>query len=139
MSVTSACTERGVTVVDGPEGKVLQLERDDFLVLVSDFESQYRPGDQITLKVIVNNQSSRYAQARIRTRLIGRGQQPIVEAEVVTINIRPYDATPVERSLLIPRDIPPGEYTLQVELPAWSFEGRQTGGGALSTPIKIGA
>jgi hypothetical protein len=139
MSLTSACANRDVTEIDTPEGKVLQLEKEDFLVLVSDFAAQYRAGDRITVKVIVNNQSSRYATARIRTRLLGRGQQAVVEAEVASINVKPMDATTVERSLPIPPDLSPGEYTLQVELPAWSFEGRQTGGGSLSTGVKIGA
>ena len=51
---------------------------------------------------------------------------------------KPLDAVVTERSLQIPRDLASGEYTFQVELPAWSFEGRQTGGGSLSTSIKIG-
>ena len=139
MGLTSACTERGLTEISTPEGKVLQLEKDDFLILVSDFAPSYQPGERITLKVLVNNQSSRFATARIRTRLVGRGQQPLAEAEVVSVNIKPMDATVTERSLLIPRDLAPGDYTVQVELPAWSFEGRQTGGGTLSTSIKIGA
>ena len=138
VGVASACTERGLTEIDGPDGKVLQLEKDDFLVLVSDFAAQYQPGDQITARVIVNNQSSRFATARIRTRLLGRGQQAVVEAEPISINVKPMDATAVERVLLIPRDLPSGDYTLQVELPAWSFEGRQAGGGSLSTGVKIG-
>jgi hypothetical protein len=37
----------------------------------------------------------------------------------------------------VPLDPPPGDYTLSVELPPWSFEGRQTGGGTLNTPITI--
>jgi hypothetical protein len=135
----SACTSRGVSEVDTPNGKVLQLEKDDLLVLVSDFASQYQPGDRIQVKVLINNQSTRFAQARVRTRLLGRGQQAVVEAEVVSVNIKPFDATPVDRELLIPTNLPTGDYTLQVELPAWSFEGRQTGGGTLSTGIKIGA
>jgi hypothetical protein len=137
--LTSACTDRAVSEIDTPDGKILQLQKDDLLVLVSDFASQYQPGDRITLKVLINNQSSRFAQARVRTRLLGRGQQAVVEAEVVSVNIRPLDATPVDRELLIPTNLPPGDYTLQVELPAWSFEGRQTGGGTLSTAVKIGA
>jgi hypothetical protein len=139
MSLATACNDRGMTEIDGPDGKILQLEKDDFLVLVSDFAPRYEPGDQITLKVIVNNQSSRYATARIRTRLVGRGQQAVVEAEVVSVNVKPMDAATLERTLMIPRDLPAGEYTLQVELPAWSFEGRQAGGGILSTSVKIGA
>jgi hypothetical protein len=136
--LASACGDRAVTEIDGPDGKILQMEKDDLLVLVSDFAPHYEPGSQITLKVIVNNQGSRYATARIRTRLVGRGQQPVAEAEVATVNVKPMDATAVDRSLLIPRDLPPGDYTLQVELPAWSFEGRQAGGGTLSTSVKIG-
>jgi hypothetical protein len=139
MSVASACTDRNVTEIDGPDGKVLQLERDDLLVLVSDFQPQYRPGDQIKLTVLINNQGSKFATARIRTKLLGRGQQAVVEAEVVSVNIRPMDATPTERVLSLPTDLPPGDYTLQVELPPWSFEGRQAGGGSMTTAIKIGA
>ena len=139
MGITSACGDRNVTEIDGPDGKVLQLERDDLLVLVSDFAPQYRPGDRITVKVLINNQGSRFATARIRTKLLGRGQQVVVEAEVATVNIRPMDATPTERTLALPNDLPAGDYTLQVELPPWSFEGRQTGGGSLTTAIKIGA
>ena len=136
--LVSACADRGVTEINSPEGKILQLEKDDFLVLVSDFAAQYQPGDRITLKVLVNNQSTRFATARIRTRLLGRGQQAVVEAEVVSLNVRPMDAATTERTLPIPRDLPPGDYTLQVELPAWSFEGRQAGGGTLNTTVKIG-
>jgi hypothetical protein len=137
--LTSACINQGVSEIDGPDGKILQLEKDDFLVLVSDFSRQYQPGDRIALKVLINNQGTRYATARVRTRLVGRGQQPVVEAEVISVNIKPMDATHVDRELLIPRDLAPGDYTLQVELPAWSFEGRQAGGGLLSTSVKIGA
>jgi hypothetical protein len=138
MGLASACGERGVTEIDGPDGKILQLEKDDFLVLVSDFAPRYQPGDRVTVKVLVNNQSTRFATARVRTRLLGRGQQAVVEAEVVTLNVKPLDAATTERSFLIPLDLSPGDYTLQVELPAWSFEGRQTGGGTLSTTVKIG-
>src|SRR5215207_9079855 len=63
MGLASACTDRGASEIDTPEGKVLQLEKDEFLVLVSDFVSQYRPGDRISVKVLLNNQSSRFATA----------------------------------------------------------------------------
>src|SRR5215217_7367810 len=75
--LTSACMSQGVSEIDGPDGKILQLEKDDFLVLVSDFARQYQPGDKITLKVLINNQGTRYATARVRTRLVGRGQQAV--------------------------------------------------------------
>ena len=136
-SVAAACGGRDSSIIQTPEGPVLQLERDDFLVLVSGFQTAYHPGDRVGLKVIVNNQSSRFATARVRTRLLGRGQQALVEAEVATINVKPMDATPLERSLLLPRDLTTGEYTLSVELPPWSFEGRQAGGGTLNATVKI--
>lgn len=139
MTLGAACDNRGVTELQTPEGKILQLEKDDFLVLVSDFAAQYRPGDRISVKVLINNQTSRFATARIRTRLLGRGQQAVAEAEVVSVNVKPMDATTTERSVQIPTDLPAGDYTLQVELPPWSFEGRQAGGGSLSTGVKIGA
>jgi len=136
-SFAPACGSRGVTEITTPDGKVLQLEKDDFLVLVSDFAPSYHPGDRITVHVIVNNQSTRYATARIRTKLLGRGQQVVAEADVATINIKPSDATPTDRIILIPTNLPTGEYTLQVELPPWSFEGRQAGGATLTTPVNI--
>jgi hypothetical protein len=139
VGLTSACSDRAFSEIDSPDGKILQLEKDDLLVLVSDFQQQYRPGDTISVKVLVNNQSSRYATVRIRTRLLGRGQQAVVEAEVASLNIKPLDATSVVRELPVPTDLPPGDYSLQVELPAWSFEGRTTGGGTLTTGLKIGA
>ncbi len=126
-------------MVQTPEGPVLQLEKDDFLVLVSGFRSNYRPGEWVVLKVIVNNQSTRFASARIRTKILGRGQQAVAEAEVASVTIKPFDATATERSVLIPSDLPPGDYALAVELPPWSFEGRVTGGAALTTPITIQA
>jgi hypothetical protein len=136
-SLGAACTGRDTTVIETPEGPVLQLERDELLVLVSGFKDSYRPGERVDLKVILNNQSRRFCQARIRTRLIGRGQQPIVEAEVVSVNVRPTDATPLDRTLQLPTTVTPGEYTLQVELPPWSFEGRQAGGGQLNRKVQI--
>ncbi|MFN8632503.1 MAG: hypothetical protein U0893_01525 [Chloroflexota bacterium] len=139
VGLTSACNDRGFSEINGPDGKILQLEKDDLLVLVSDFAQQYHPGDRLSLKVLVNNQSSRYATARIRTRLLGKGQQAVVEAEAISVNVKPLDATPVTRELQLPSDLPAGDYTLQIELPAWSFEGRQAGGGSLTAGVKVGA
>ena len=138
-SAVAACTNKDTTLVQTPEGPVLQLEKDDFLVLVSGFKDVYHPGERIDLKVLINNQSSRFAQARIRTRLIGRGQQALVEAEVVATNVKPFDAATVERTLQLPTTVGAGEYTLQVELPPWSFEGRQAGGGQLNTTVRVAA
>lgn len=136
-SAVAACGNKDTTVLQTPEGPVLQLGKDDFLVLVSGFKDAYRPGERIDLKVLLNNQSSRFAQARIRTRLVGRGQQAIVEAEVVAANVKPFDATAVERTLQLPNTVTAGDYTLQVELPPWSFEGRQAGGGQLNTTVRV--
>ena len=133
----AACTNRDTTIVQTPDGPVLQLEKDDFLVMVSGIKDAYHPGERVDLTVLINNQSSRFAQARIRTRLIGRGQQAVVEAEVVAANVKPFDATSVERTLQLPNTVTAGDYTLQVELPPWSFEGRQAGGGQLNTTVKI--
>lgn len=137
MSAAAACGGRGTTVIQTTDGPVLQLERDDFLVLVSGLRDAYRPGDRVSIKIIVNNQNTRFASARIRTRIIGRGQQAVAEAEVASINVRPSDATSVEREVLLPTNLSPGEYTLAVELPPWSFEGRQAGGGTLSATFKL--
>ena len=136
-AVAAACGGRGTSIIQTPDGPVLQLEKDDFLVLVSGFRSAYQPGDQLAVRVILNNQSNRYATARVRTRVLGRGDQPVVEAEVVSANVKPFDATAVERSVLLPTTLTPGDYTLSIELPPWSFEGRQAGGGKLNAPIKI--
>src|SRR5437868_14278922 len=83
-SLASACGTPGVNEVDTPDGKVLQLEKDDFLILVSGFVPAYHPGDHIDVHVIVNNQSNRFAMTRIRTKLVGRGQQVVAEAEVAS-------------------------------------------------------
>lgn len=136
-SLGSACGSRDVTTIDTPEGKVLQMEKDDFLILVSGFKPSYRLGERIDVHIIVNNQSTRYATARIRTKLVGRGQQVVAEAEVVQVTIKPSDATPTDRSIPISTNLAPGEYTLQVELPPWSFEGRQAGGGSLTTSVTL--
>lgn len=139
MSVSSGCGGRGPTVIQTAEGPVLQLEKDDLLILVSGFQDTYQAGDRVTVSVLLNNQSRRFATARIRTRVLGRGQQAVVETDVASINVKPADATSIERALLLPRTLPPGDYTLAVELPPWSFEGRQAGGATLSTEIKVQA
>jgi hypothetical protein len=77
MGLTSACTDRGLAEINTPEGKVLQLEKDDFLVLVSDFAPSYRPGERITLKVLINNQSSsRSSRPTWRASTSSRWTQP---------------------------------------------------------------
>lgn len=139
VSIASACEGRGVSVVQTPEGPVYQLERDEMLVLVSGIKAEYKAGDRIELNVMLNNQSTRFASARIRTRLLGRGGQAVAEAEAVSLNVKPSDASSVERVLALPRDLVPAEYDVQVELPPWSFEGRQAGGGSVKVTTKVSA
>ncbi|MFN8523412.1 MAG: hypothetical protein U0821_09960 [Chloroflexota bacterium] len=137
VTAVAACETSAATVVHTSEGPVLQLERAELLILVSGLRPAYRPGDRIDLNVLINNQSAKLASARIRAKLIGRGQQPVVEADVATLNVRPADAASVDRALQIPLDLTPGDYTVQVELPPWSFDGRQAGGGVLNATVKV--
>ena len=124
-------------VLSTPEGKVLQWERDDLLVLVSGLQDSYHLGEAIHLKVILNNQTTRLGLYRLRTKLAGRGQQIVVEAPVASLQVKPFDATEVERVLSLEPSLTPGDYTLIVELPPWSLEGRTTGGGSLSAPLRL--
>lgn len=123
-----ACnSEQGATELTTTEGKVLQWRGEDLLVLVSGYEPRYRAGDLIKVTVLVNNQTMRLAQVRVRTRLLTRGDQPVAEAEVTTLNVRAEDASSVERQLQTARTLVPGEYVLNVEIPPWRMDGRETG------------
>lgn len=124
-------------VVETPEGRVLQWERDELLVLVSGLRERYHLGEQIQLQVLLNNQSSKIGQYRVRTKLAGRGDQVVVEAPVASLQIRPFDAGSVERTLPLGSTVVPGGYTLLVEVPPWTLEGQRLGGGTLSTSLTI--
>lgn len=125
-------------VVQTPEGKVLKWERDDLLVLVSGLQERYRLGGAIQLKVMLNNQSGKLGQYRVRTKLAGRGDQVVVEAPVATLGVKAFDAGEVERSLALGDTVSPGDYTLVVELPPWSLEGKVSGSGAtIGAPVHI--
>lgn len=131
---------QGGTELTTPEGKVLQWQGDDLVVLVSGYQSHYRAGELIKVTVLVNNQTTRLAQVRVRTRLLARGDQPVVEAEVSTLNVRAEDAASVERQLQTARTLVPGEYVLNVEIPPWRLDGRETGRlVSLRTPLQITA
>jgi hypothetical protein len=134
----AACTASGPQVLDTPEGRVLQLESDDLLVLVSGLEPSYRVGDTIRLNLMVNNQSAGYMQVRLRTKLLGRGDQPVVQAEPVLLNVKSDDAASVDQELVLGRDLLAGDYTLAVEVPPWKLDGRDYGrGGTLRAPVRI--
>ena len=139
MGLVTACGPAGsrTEVVQTPEGKVLQWERDDLLVLVSGLQDSYQQGEAIRLKVLLNNQTTRHGLYRVRTKLAGRGQQIVAEAPVATVQVKPFDASETEPVLNLTPSIVPGDYTLIVELPPWSLEGRVTGGGSLNAPLKL--
>jgi hypothetical protein len=86
---------------------------------------------------MLNNNASIPAVARVLTRLLGRGQQAVVEAEVANLTIDADDASSVERTLDLPRSLTPGDYTLSVELPPWRLERREVGGGRINTDIRV--
>lgn len=124
-------------VVDTLDGRVLQWERDDLLVLVSGLAEGYRPGDQVQLKLILNNQTSRFGLYRLRTKLVGRAQQVVTEAPVASLQVKPLDAAELERTLELPANLDPGDYTLVIELPPWSLDGRAVGGGSLTAGLRV--
>jgi hypothetical protein len=128
----------GATVLDTPEGRVLQYEGDDLLVLVSGVQPSYHLGESMHLNLIVNNQSDKSADVRLRTKLLGRGDQPVVQAEPAILSVRPDDAGSVDQDLPLGTNLVPGDYTLSVEVPPWKLEGRDFGRGAtLRAPVHL--
>ena len=128
----------GSTVLDTPEGRVLQWEGDDLLVLVSGLEPSYRLGQSMHLTLLVNNQSAKTAEVRLRTKLLGRGDQPVIQAEPVMLSVKADDANSVDQELPLGTNLVPGEYTLSVEVPPWRLEGREFGRGAtLKAPVRL--
>lgn len=128
VAATACGSSPAAVELNTPEGKVLQWQGDDLLVLVSGYAPAYRAGEAIRVTVLVNNQTTRAAQVRVRTKLLTRGDQPVVEApEVATLAIKPEDAVSIERTLQTPRALAPGEYTLDVQIPPWRLDGQETG------------
>ena len=136
--IAAACTTPASAVLDTPEGRVLQFEGDDLLVLVTGANTTYRIGDSIRLNLMVNNQSAGYAQVRLRAKLLGRGDQPVVQAEPAVLSVKSDDAGSVDQELPLGRDLLPGDYTLSVEVPPWKLDGRDFGrGGAVRAPVRV--
>ncbi len=108
----------------------MQYEGDDLLVLVSGLQPTYRPGDSLHLTLLVNNQSAGYVQVRLRTKLLGRGDQPVVQADPALLSVKSDDARSIDQDLPLGRDLLPGDYTLSVEVPPWKLDGRDFGRGA---------
>jgi len=138
--VAAACAPPAAQVLDTPEGRVMQYEGDDLLVLVTGAEPSYHVGDQIHLNLMVNNQSAGFAQVKLRTKLLGRGDQPVVQPDPVSLDVKSDDANSVNQDVPLPRDLLPGDYTLSIEVPPWKLDGREFGGGAnLRAPVRLDA
>src|SRR4051812_373259 len=105
----AACSGSGNAVLDTPEGRVLQYEGDDMLVLVSGLQPSYRLGDTMHLNVILNNQADKPIQARVRVKLLGRGDQPVVQPEPLLLDIRSDDAANVDQTIPLGLDLAPGD------------------------------
>src|SRR5258708_28137761 len=86
--LVAACGSPGASVLDTPEGRVMQYEGDDLLVLVSGLQPAYRPGDSLHLTLLVNNQSAGYVQIPLPTKLLGRGDPPCVPAEPASLCLK---------------------------------------------------
>ena len=136
--LAAACGSPGAEVLDTPEGRVLQYEGDNLLVLVSGAQPSYHLGESMHLTLLVNNQSAGYVQVRLRTKLLGRGDQPVVQADAALLSVKSDDASSVDQDLLLPRDLLPGDYTLSIDIPPWKLDGRDFGRGAtLRAPVRV--
>ena len=133
-----ACSSPGASLLDTPEGRVMQYEGDDLLVLVSGVKATYAAGESVHLNLMVNNQSAGYVQVRLRTKLLGRADQPVVQAEAALLNVKSDDASSIDQDFPLSRDLLPGDYTLSVEVPPWKLDGRDFGKGAtLRAPVRL--
>src|SRR6266516_1401815 len=97
-------------VVRTPDGKVLQWQGDDLLVLVSGLRDRYRLGQEIRLKVMLNNQTPKLGRYLLRAKLVGRRQQVVAETPLASLQVQPFDAGEVERVLSAAPPLEPGDY-----------------------------
>jgi len=136
--VAAACSAPATSVLDTPDGRVMQYEGNDLLVLVSGANPTYTAGDTMHLNLLVNNQSTGYVQVRLRTKLLGRADQPVVQAEPVILTAKSDDAASANQDVVLPRDLLPGDYTLTVEVPPWKLDGKDFGGGGtIRAPLRL--
>src|SRR6266581_9178921 len=96
----AACSSPGSSVLDTPEGRVMQYEGDDLLVLVSGLQPTYQLGDSLHLTLLVNNQSAGFVQVRLRTKLLGRGDQAVVQPDPISLDVKSDDASNADQTLL---------------------------------------
>ena len=134
-----ACQSSGQSSeLNTPDGRVVQWQDDTMLILVSGLQDQYQVGDVIQFNVLLNNQTNQVVDARVRSKLLGLGDQAVVQAEPVQLEVETMDASNVDQELPTGRTLPPGDYTVSVEVPPWVVAGRETGSGArLRAPVKV--
>jgi hypothetical protein len=136
--LAAACSSSGSQVLDTPEGRVMQYEGDNLLILVTGLQPSYHLGDQMRLNLLVNNQSAGFVQVKLRTKLLGRADQPVVQPDPVQLDVKSDDANSADQAFILPRDLVPGDYTLSVEAPPWKLDGREFGPGAtLRAPVRL--
>jgi hypothetical protein len=136
--LAAACAAPSSQVLDTPEGRIVQYEGDDLLILVSGLQPSYQLGDTVNLNLLVNNQSAGFVQIKLRTKLLGRADQPVVQPDPVSMDVKSDDATNADQSFILPKDLLTGDYTLSVEVPPWKLDGRETGVGAtLRAPVRL--
>lgn len=135
----AACQSPQTTIIDDPAtGRVLQWEGSDLLILVSGVQPAYQLGDTVQANVLVNNQTTGLIQVRIRTKILGLGNQPVVQLEPATLSVDADGANGVDQDIVVQKTLDPGQYTFSVELPPWQLNGRQTGAGAtLQASIQV--
>ena len=138
--LAAACSAGSSQVLNTPDGQVLQYEGDDLLILVSGLQPSYQLGQQMQLNLLVNNQSTGFVQIKLRTKVLGRADQPVVQPEPVMLEVKSDDASSQDQSFILPPDLLPGDYNLAVEVPPWKLDGRDTGVGAtLRAPVRLDA
>src|SRR5262249_32595531 len=136
--LAAACSAGGSQVLDTPDGQVLQYEGDDLLILVSGLQKSYQLGDRMHLNLLVNHQGTGFVQMKLRTKVLGRADQPVVQPDPVMLEVKSEDANSVDQTVDLPRDLLPGDYTLAVEVPPWKLDGREFGVGAtLRAPVRL--
>jgi hypothetical protein len=92
------------------------------------------------LNLLVNNQGTGFVQIKLRTKVLGRGDQPVVQPEPVMLEVKSDDASSSDQAFELPKDLLPGDYTLAVEVPPWKLNGQDFGVGAtLRAPVRLNA
>jgi hypothetical protein len=110
--IAAACSSPGAVVLDTPEGRVLQYEGDDALILVSGAQPSYRLGESMRLNLQVNNQSTSPISVRAEPRSRGGRSATAGHQRCSTCGRR----SNVDQVLPWGSTLP-GDYTLSIEVP----------------------